>query len=215
MVNNFSLLPDEQKIFHQFVETHNLNSIQKDQFYFFLSLLLSTRKQFNLTAITTVTDTIDYHFNDSLALANCFDLKKLSMLADVGSGGGFPGIPLKICFPHLSVILIEVTTKKVEFLNNVINELQLENIKVVQVDWRTFLRKEQYPIDLFLARASLHTDELIRMFQPSSSYKAASLVYWASRHWIMSQQEESFFWKECYYKIQNIQRKLIFFKAKE
>lgn len=215
LANAFSLLPQEQELFQQFIDKHGLNEIQRDQFRLFLSLLLTTRKQFNLTAIDTVTDTIKYHFNDSLALTNCIDLRTITMFADVGTGGGFPGIPLKICFPHLSVILLEVNTKKVEFLNNVINELQLEKIKVIAVDWRTFLRKEQYPIDLFLARASLHTDELMRMFQPSSYYKDSTLVYWASQHWRQMSEEEPFFLKECHYTIENKKRKLIFFSLKK
>jgi 16S rRNA (guanine527-N7)-methyltransferase len=192
----------------------HLSEIQYNQFYHYLSLLLTVRTQFNLTAISSPIDTIDFHFNDSLALTHCIDLKSVSMFADIGTGGGFPGIPLKIYFPHLSVILLEVNQKKVDFLNKVINELQLEKIKVIDKDWRTFLRKEEYPIDLFLSRASLHTDELIRMFQPSCYYNSAMLVYWASAYWQLMPLEEPFFLKECPYSIQNKKRRLIFFKRK-
>lgn len=83
------------------------------------------------------------------------------------------------------------------------------------MDWRTFLRKTKYPIDLFTARASLHTDELIRMFKPSCLYNKSGLVYWASKEWHLSAIEEPFFSKEVTYTVKNRQRKLIFFARKQ
>ena len=202
-----------QKAFQNFIDTFKLNEQQVDQFKLYLSLLLTARKQFNLTAISTIADTVDYHFKDSLALSAFMDLTKVTMIADVGTGGGFPGIPLKILFPHLAVVLIEVSSKKIDFLTDVIDQLKLENVEISSLDWRTFLRKARFPIDLFVARASLHTDQLLRMFQPSCYFQDATLAYWASRHWIMAKEEEQFFSKECDYLIQHKQRKIFLFKA--
>ena len=95
----------------------------------------------------------------------------------------------------------------------VIDQLKLENVEISSLDWRTFLRKARFPIDLFVARASLHTDQLLRMFQPSCYFQDATLAYWASRHWIMAKEEEQFFSKECDYLIQHKQRKIFLFKA--
>jgi 16S rRNA (guanine(527)-N(7))-methyltransferase RsmG len=213
MVNNKHHAEDEEYVaFNNFVATYKLNQQQSEQFSSYLSMLSTAREQFNLTAISSVVEMIDYHFKDSLSLAQCIELKDIATIADVGTGGGFPAIPLKIYFPHLSMILIEVNSKKVQFLHDLINKLQLENVEVVQLDWRTFLRKARYPIELFLARASLHTDELIRMFQPSSYYKNATLVYWASQHWKITSVEQPFFLKDYEYTIQNKKRKLVFFK---
>ena len=69
------------------------------------------------------------------------DLNKVKVIVDVGSGAGFPGIPLKILFPHLGIILIEVNKKKQRFLQTVIRILELKDIEVCGLDWRTFLRK--------------------------------------------------------------------------
>lgn len=214
VANKHPVKNEAQMTFDNFVTTYNLNQQQADRFNCYLSMLLTAREQFNLTAISSIEDTIDYHFKDSLSLAQCIELKNISMVADVGTGGGFPAIPLKIYFPHLAMVLIEVNSKKVEFLHDLISKLHLENIDVIQLDWRTFLRKTEYPIELFLARASLHTDELIRMFQPSCPYKNAQLVYWASRHWKITPIEQPFFLNECEYTIQNKKRKLVFFKEK-
>ncbi len=206
-----SLDLESQALFVQLQEKFSLTDQQIEQFKRYLVLFYQASREFNLTAITSIKDIIEHHFIDSLALMNCYDLSSISHIADVGTGGGFPGIPLKIANPHISFTLIEVSAKKAEFLRRVVQELQLENIKVEELDWRTFLRKTEYPIDLFVSRASLHTDELVRMFSPSCPYKKARLVYWASRHWHITAHEQPFFWKECSYKVQNKERKLVFF----
>jgi 16S rRNA (guanine527-N7)-methyltransferase len=136
-----------------------------------------------LTSITDLKSIIYYHFQDSLKIQHYIDFKALHTIADVGTGGGFPGIPLKIRFPHVKLVLIEVNHKKISFLEEVIRELNLTDITIYDEDWRTFLRKTDEPIELFCARASLQPVELIRMFQPSCVYRHAKLVYWASTHW--------------------------------
>ncbi len=136
----------------------------------------------------------------------------VAMIADVGSGAGFPGIPLKILFPQIKVILIEVSKKKIEFLTTVIQRLGLQECQVYDLDWRTFLRKTAEPISVFVSRASLHTDELIRMFKPSCIYNDRLLVYWASKDWAITPLEKPFFACEELYTIKQKRRRLIFFK---
>lgn len=204
---------NNDQLFQNFIQEYQLSERQAEQFQLYLQLLLTARQQFNLTAITTIPDAINYHFRDSLALTRAFDISSIASFADVGTGGGLPGIPLKICFPHCAVTLIEVNSKKVAFLHEVIEKLQLDNVRVVQADWRTVLRTTDYPIDLFVSRASLHTDELMRLFRPGCFYRNAVLVYWASQHWEISPLEKSFFWKEYEYTIQHKKRVLVFFKA--
>ena len=132
----------------------------------------------------------------------------------MGTGAGFPGIPLKIVYPHLHVILIEVVQKKVKFLNAVIQDLRLTNIEVVSFDWLTFLHKSTYPIDLFCARASLAPALLVTMFAPWSLYKKSKLVYWASTSWEKSAEIVPFFEKEVSYTVGQKSRKLVFFRAR-
>lgn len=194
-----------------FVSEYQLSSVQSEQFATYLKLLQQHNELINLTAITDTDNIIASHFQDSLALSKFIDFNKLTMIADVGTGGGFPGIPLKIAFPHVNVILIEVTKKKIEFLNHVIDTLQLENIEVQDIDWRTFIRKTDYPVDLFVSRASLHTDELMRMFKQNCVYKTRQLVYWASQEWQLTPAEKPYFVKEVSYAIKQKKRRFIFF----
>jgi 16S rRNA (guanine527-N7)-methyltransferase len=170
-----------EKVWADFQEEVHPTKEQLLQFQKYAAYLLECNQFFNLTAITDLSGVTRQHFQDSLALATFFDLNSVSTIIDVGSGGGFPGIPLKIMFPHLSVILVEVTKKKQEFLADVIKILGLENVTICGLDWRTFLRNTSYQADLLLTRAALDDLELIRMFKPSCVYNKATLVYWASK----------------------------------
>jgi 16S rRNA (guanine527-N7)-methyltransferase len=194
-----------------FISEYNLSPMQSEQFQTYLKMLQEHNELINLTAITDTENIIASHFQDSLALSKFIDFNKLTMIADIGTGGGFPGIPLKIAFPHLRVVLIEVTKKKIEFLNTVINTLQLEGIEVRDMDWRTFIRKTDEQIDLFVSRASLHTDELMRMFKENCVYRTRQLVYWASQEWQLTLIEKPYFVKEVSYMIMQKTRRFIFF----
>ena len=174
---------NKELLWQEFSNYYRLNDHQVEQFRRFYTMLLATNDIHNLTAITDLSKVLTDHFQDSLALAKAVDLKSIYSLADIGSGGGFPAIPLKIVYPHLKIVLIEVNHKKIEFLNEIISSLGLTDSHISGIDWRNFLRKTDFEIDIFCARASLQPEELIRMFKPASPYKDAQLVYWASRHW--------------------------------
>ena len=90
-------------------------------------------------------------------------------------------------------------------------ELELENIIVHTYDWRTFLRKFEKPVDLFIARASLQVDELLRIFKPSSKYKNSVFVYWASKKWVPNQEEKEYLAKCSSYLVGEKERQLCFF----
>lgn len=188
-----------------------LTGHQVDQFAQYALLLKKASQEFNITTITHDKDMVSYHFKDSLMISNYCDFKTITGCADVGSGGGFPGLPLKILFPDIPMILIEVNEKKIHFLKEVIQTLVLPKIEVCTLDWRTFLRKTLYPIDLFLSRASLHPDELLKMFKPSSPYKQAKLVYWASEQWNPQENEKQYIAQEQEYRVGNRKRRFIFF----
>lgn len=158
----------------------------------YANMIIEWNKKFNLTAITKEEDIATLHFEDSLALKNIINLNNVDTLADIGTGAGIPAIPLKICYPHMNIILIEVNSKKRTFLEAVIDTLQLPNVEIVAHDWRTFLRNTDYTIDLFCARASLAPEELTRIFKDTSPYKDSTLVYWASKHWIPSPNIQSY-----------------------
>lgn len=108
-----------------------LTKQQEEQFFQYYELLIETNKVMNLTAITEKNEVIVKHFIDSLLIVKSIDLNKYHNLIDVGTGAGFPGIPIKIIFPHIKVTLLDSLNKRLKFLNNVIEELGLKNIYTV------------------------------------------------------------------------------------
>jgi 16S rRNA (guanine527-N7)-methyltransferase len=171
---------------HELCATFNLSSTQADQLYKHYELVTQINPAMNLTAITTPLEFLAYHIRDSLAPLALFPalFQQAQMIADVGTGGGFPGIPLAIACPQAKVVLIEVILKKARFLQEVIEQLGLqERVQVSTYDWRSFLRATNEPIDLFVARASLRPDELVRAFEQGSHYRSSKIVYFASATW--------------------------------
>jgi len=187
-----------------------MSNEQIEQIKKYIELLRSWNRKFNLTAITEILHVVSDHIKDSLEISHHIDFSTISGLADIGTGGGLPGIPLKILFPNLFVVLIEVNQKKVQFLNEVISQLDLKNIEVSSLDWRTFLRKTEYDIDLFIARASLKPLELIRMFQPGCRYNSSLLVYMASEKWTPEEKVAPYIKYEQEYIVDRKKRKLVF-----
>lgn len=200
-----------ETVWQQFGMQEQLTDTQVEQFKKYAALLQEWNKHINLTAIETTQGIIEDHFQDSLALAKAFDVSKVSMLADVGTGAGFPGLALKIKYPHLGVILLEVTLKKITFLEHVVEQLNLDKVTIVSDDWRTFLRTTEYPLQLVCARASLQPDELVKMFKPSCPYKEATLVYWAAKGWEADKKVQEYFEEEISYQVGKKLRKLAIF----
>jgi 16S rRNA (guanine527-N7)-methyltransferase len=199
-------------LWQKFAKKNNLTEKQLAQFQHYYKLLIAANELFNITAITDLESVMAYHFEDSLKLGQFLDMQSITSLCDIGTGGGFPGIPLKIAYPHLKVLLLEVSQKKINFLETVVQELDLDTVETCDYDWRTFLRKTEGQIDLFCARASLHPDELLRMFAGSSSYQKSTLVYWASQEWKASEKEKPFLKKMCEYTVGDRKRFYAIFK---
>lgn len=121
-----------------------LNEIQYDQFDQFYSLLIEWNKVMNLTGITDYEEVNEKHFVDSLSIVKAIDIHKTGGLIDIGTGAGFPGIPLKIAFPHLEVVLLDSLNKRVNFLNEVINQLGLTGIRALHGRAEDFARKPEF-----------------------------------------------------------------------
>lgn len=109
----------------------DLSEKQLNQFALYYEMLIEKNKVMNLTAITEMNEVIVKHFVDSLMLVKAIDIHSISKVGDMGTGAGFPGIPLKIAFPHLEIVLIDSLAKRLKFLNEVIDALELENISTL------------------------------------------------------------------------------------
>ena len=118
-------------------------------------MLIEKNKVMNLTAITELDEVVVKHFLDSVLSAKVINMNEYDSLIDVGTGAGFPGIPLKIMFPHLKVVLLDSLNKRLNFLNEVIDELELENIYTIHGRAEDIGRNVEYRehFDLCVSRA--------------------------------------------------------------
>ena len=200
-------------VWADFVKDEGLSAQQEQQFKDYRTVLLERRMEKNLTALSDPDEIVWYHFQDSLHVRDMVDVQAMRGIADIGSGAGFPGIPLKIMFPDVPLVLIEVLQKRVSFLQEVVDLLGLRDVHISTYDWRTFLRKTEYDIDLFMARASLAPNELLRMFRPQCYYRQARLIYFSSQAWKPSQQEVPYVAQEMPYRVGERERRLILFQS--
>lgn len=119
-----------------------LSEKQIKQFDEFYELLVEKNKVMNLTGITEYEEVLEKHFLDSIAIYK--DYKVEGKVIDIGTGAGFPGIPLKIAFPEMEVVLLDSLNKRIKFLNEVIEKLGLEKIETIHGRAEDFAIKKEY-----------------------------------------------------------------------
>lgn len=132
-----------------------LSDKQIAQFNLYYELLTAKNKVMNLTAITEYNDVVKKHFIDSMMISRVLDMKKINSLCDVGTGAGFPGIPLKIVYPHLHLTLVDSVGKRVNFLSEVVEKLGLEDVEAIHSRTEDLAHNSKYreKYDLVTARA--------------------------------------------------------------
>ena len=133
----------------------SLDEKQKEQFIQFYEYLVEKNKVMNLTGITEFQEVLVKHFLDSLACVKAVDLTKVKKVMDIGTGAGFPGVPLKIAFPHLEECLLDSLKKRVTFLEETFDILGFDKIAAIHGRAEEFAKnkasREQY--DLCVSRA--------------------------------------------------------------
>lgn len=145
-----------------------LSSQQEEKFRFYLSLLKQWNQKINLTSLKKDEDIIIYHFIDSLAVSLVFPpAKQFLNCLDIGSGAGFPGVPLKICFPELRFTLVESKRKKASFLYLLNQEMNLD-LEIIPFRAEMLLKDEKYKqkFDLVVARALGKLETIIPLCLP-------------------------------------------------
>ena len=132
-----------------------LNDRQIAQFNQYYELLTEKNKVMNLTAITGYNDVVKKHFIDSMMISRIVDMRKITTLCDIGTGAGFPGIPLKIVYPHLRLSLVDSVGKRVNFLSEVVEKIGLENVETIHSRTEDLAHNPKYreKYDLVTARA--------------------------------------------------------------
>lgn len=132
-----------------------LNDVQKQQFIDFYEYLVEKNKVMNLTGITEFEEVLVKHFLDSLACVKAVDMSKVKKVMDIGTGAGFPGVPLKIAFPQLEATLLDSLNKRVKFLEETFELLKFDHIRAVHGRAEEYAKqkehREQY--DLCVSRA--------------------------------------------------------------
>ncbi|MFD1707840.1 16S rRNA (guanine(527)-N(7))-methyltransferase RsmG [Siminovitchia sediminis] len=145
-----------------------LNGQQLDQFDRYFKVLVEWNEKMNLTAITDREEVYLKHFFDSVSAAFFLDFSKPLSLCDVGAGAGFPGIPLKICFPGIRITIVDSLKKRITFLHELAKELELQDVSFFHDRAETFAKKEEFreQFDLVTARAVARMSVLSELCLP-------------------------------------------------
>lgn len=143
-----------------------LTETQLLQLEIYYKMLVEYNKIMNLTGITEHDEVFLKHFYDSLTIVKIIDLNTVESFCDIGTGAGFPGLVIKICFPKLKVTLLDSLNKRVEFLKAVIQKLNLKDIEVVHARAEEYALSHRSEFDVTTARAVAHTSILLEYAIP-------------------------------------------------
>jgi 16S rRNA (guanine527-N7)-methyltransferase len=153
----------------------SLSDKQKMQFESYFSTLIETNKSLNLTAITDEDEVIVKHFLDSVL--PCKEFPSGASVVDVGSGAGFPAIPLKIIRPDLKICMVDSLNKRVNFLRQIILQLDLENAQACHARAEDFAKENREKFDVAIARAVAPLNTLVEYLLPLVKIGGCAIIY--------------------------------------
>ncbi len=153
----------------------NLSLEMALQFEIYLNFLLEENEKYNLTAITNKNEVVFKHFIDSVLPQK--DIKYGARIVDIGTGAGFPGVPLKILRPDLNIVLVDSLQKRVNFLNQLIVKLSLKNCSCVHARAEEFIVKERESFDYAISRAVAATNTLSEYLLPFVKVGGQVIMY--------------------------------------
>lgn len=145
------------------IEVTDEQLLKLEQYY---NLVVEWNKKINLTGITEKREFYLKHIYDSITIIKVIDLKTIETLCDVGTGAGFPGMVLKIIYPNLKITLVDSLRKRIDFLNIVIDKLDLKDIEAVHNRVEEFAKNNIEKFDLVTARAVAHINILLEYSIP-------------------------------------------------
>lgn len=157
----------------------NLNDFQIEQFEKYFSMLIETNKVMNLTAITEEDDVAVKHFLDSALPEKLFPQN--AAVIDIGSGAGFPALPLKIVRPDLKITMVDSLNKRIGFLNDVIEKLNIEGANAVHSRAEDFAKNNREKFDAAVARAVAPLNTLVEYLLPFVKVGGVCIIYKSSK----------------------------------
>ena len=154
-----------KELFHEELKKNNIKtSGDSKKFYEYMKLLLEWNKKINLTAITDEKEFIIKHFVDSLTISKY--IEDNMRIIDIGTGAGFPGVPLKLFHEELSITLVDSVSKKVNVLKDIINKLELYKIEAVHTRAEDFAKENREKYDMAVSRAVANMNTLVEYLIP-------------------------------------------------
>ncbi len=142
-----------------------LSENQLEQLHIYYEMLISYNEKVNLTRIVKEEEVYLKHFYDSLTLNKIIDLNKVNTLCDIGTGAGFPGLVIKIVYPHIKVTLVDSLNKRLLFIEEVVKKLNLDNVELVHERGEDYIKSNK-KFDLVTSRAVMRLDKLIDVCLP-------------------------------------------------
>ena len=179
---------EQERALHEFLVASaraldiSLTDHQAEQFLVYLSLLLTWNRTTNLTSITDPYEVVSKHFVDSLTALKAFNFPLAGVVIDVGSGAGFPGIPLKLVKNDLRLVLVEPSVKKCSFLRSVLGTLKLDSVSVYSGGLQHYAADQSHLLADVIAVRALRLEEIA---------EAAALLLKPNGHLLLYQTEKT------------------------